>query len=85
MLQKLLSMTVLGTGLSAAAFACGCSTSSIASSGIDPQTAQVVDASTHTMRPLPGTPKDQLTPDQVAEYTDQKGHFRPEWVGEPGH
>ena len=28
--------------------------------------------------------KDQLTPAQVARYTDQKGRFHAEWVGQAG-
>jgi hypothetical protein len=83
MLQKLLTATVWGAGLSLVLLTFGCSMSS--TSDINPQTAQVIDASTHGVRPMPGTPKDQLTPDQVAEYSDQKGHFHPDWVGEPGH
>jgi hypothetical protein len=85
MLQKLFSATVWGIALCVVFLACACSTSSTFSSGIHPQTAQVVEASAHSVRPTPGTPKDQLTPDQITEYSDQKGHFHPEWVGEPGH
>ncbi len=30
------------------------------------------------------TKESQLTPQERARYTDQKGRFHPEWVGQPG-
>jgi hypothetical protein len=77
MLRNLLTIAVFGLATSASLLAAGCATSE------ESNRPNALIGSEY-VRPAPGTPKDQLTPQQVAQYTDQKGRFHPEWVGEPG-
>jgi hypothetical protein len=79
MLRSLLSVTVLGAALSASFIAGGCAT------GANAGPNELAGTPSASIRPAPGTPKDQLTAQQVAQYSDQKGHFHAEWVGETGH
>jgi hypothetical protein len=76
MFRKLFTVALLSIGIASPLLAVGCSSSS--------DTSPNALTGTQDVRPAPGTPKDQLTPQQVAHYTDQKGRFHPEWVGEPG-